>query len=74
MNLDDLYALLLSHKMKLEQKKGKLSTEIVDNLISNFVQKNQGLSKLGFGNQKGNRNIDSFNRDLSNLGPTNSNS
>lgn len=36
MNLDDLYALLLSHRMRLYQKKGKLSYDVMNNLIANF--------------------------------------
>lgn len=58
MDLDDLYALLLSHKMRIEQKKCKFNSNVVHNLAVNFAQKNQGSSKNDFGNQNG------FNRDM----------
>lgn len=43
MNLDDLYDLLLSHEMRIEQKKkSKLNYDVVYNLTANFAQENQG--------------------------------
>lgn len=54
MSVDDLYALLLSHEMRIEQKKGKISYDIVHNLTTNFAQKNQVMPKGVSGNQKGN--------------------
>lgn len=44
MNLDDLYDLLLSHEMRIEQKKkrSKLNSDVVHNLTVNFAQENQG--------------------------------
>lgn len=68
MNLDDLYALLLSHEMRIEQKRGKPNSNVVHNLIANFTKKkNQGSPKNVFGNQKGNRNFDTFNSGMSSL-------
>lgn len=37
MNLNDLYAWLLSHKMRIEQKKEKVSVELVHNPSANIV-------------------------------------
>lgn len=73
MNLDDLYALLLSHRMRLDQKKGKLSYDVMHNLTANFAQKSQDFTKPGFGNQKNNQNLDSFFRDVSNSAQNNNN-
>lgn len=43
MSLDDLYALLLSHEMRIEQKKRKVNTDVMHNLSTNFGQKNKKL-------------------------------
>ena len=53
MSLDELYAVLLSHEMRLDQKKGKLSDDVMHNLTTNVAQKNQGFYKGNFGYQRG---------------------
>lgn len=53
MSLDELYAVLLSHEMRLDQKKGKLSDDVMHNLTANVAQKNQGFYKGNFGYQRG---------------------
>lgn len=40
MSLNDLYALLLSHEMRIEQKKGRLNSDVMHNVTENFAQKN----------------------------------
>lgn len=66
MSLDDLYALLLNHEMRIQQKRGKTSFNVLHNLSTNFAQKNQGLSKTGFGTQRSDRTLDHFIGDMSN--------
>lgn len=53
MSLDDLYALSLNLEMRIEQKRGKISFDVLHNLSTNFAKKNQGLSKIGLGTQRG---------------------
>lgn len=53
MSLDELYAILLSHEIRLEQKKGKLSIDVMHNLTANVVQKNKRFYKGNSGYQKG---------------------
>lgn len=64
MSLDDLYGLLLSYKIRIEQKNGKRSSNVVHNLAANFAQKNQEMHRSGFGNEKGNRNLISSHVDI----------
>lgn len=53
MSLDEIYALLLCHEMRVEQKKGKVSADVMHNLSANIVQKNennQNFARNEFGN------------------------
>lgn len=43
--LDDLYSLLLNHENRIEQKKGKIASDIMHNMTANVAQKNTFAGK-----------------------------
>lgn len=45
MALDDLCVMLLSHEMRIEQKKGKINVDVVHNLSTKIAEKNQNFSR-----------------------------
>lgn len=53
-NLDEFYFLLLSHENRIEQNKGKVSSNVFHYLFANVAKKNQNFGKNCGGYQKNN--------------------
>ena len=51
-NLDEFYSLLLSHENRVEQKRGKIASDVTHNLSANVAQKQFNPGKNTGGNQK----------------------
>ncbi|XP_052291664.1 uncharacterized protein LOC127900554 [Citrus sinensis] len=51
-NLDEFYSLLLSHENQVEQKRGKIASDVTHNLSANVAQKQFNPGKNTGGNQK----------------------
>ncbi|KAL9411718.1 hypothetical protein AB3S75_045341 [Citrus x aurantiifolia] len=70
LSLDELYSLLLSHEMRIEQKKRKINADVIHNLSTNIAQKNQNLLRGGSGNSgfpRGNGGFGNFNQGGNNV-------
>lgn len=50
--LDELYSLLLNHENRVEQKKGKIASDVMHNMTANVVQKSSYSGKNNGGFQK----------------------
>ena len=50
--LDDLYSLLLNHKNRIEQKKGKIASDVMHHMLANVAQKSPYSGKNNNGFQK----------------------
>ena len=64
--LDELYALLLNHEIRIEQKRGKITSDVMHNMTANVAQrntysgKNNGGFQKSFGGNFGNGNNSGF--------------
>ncbi|KAH9680638.1 retrovirus-related pol polyprotein from transposon RE1 [Citrus sinensis] len=50
--LDELYALLLNHEIRIEQKRGKITSDVMHNMTANVAQRNTYSGKNNGGFQK----------------------
>lgn len=50
--LNELYSLLLNHENRIEQKKGKIASDVMHNLTVNVAQRDSYLGKNNSGFQK----------------------
>lgn len=55
-NLDEFYSLLLSHENRVEQKRGKIASDVTHNLSANMAQKQFNSGKNAGGNPRYNNN------------------
>ncbi|KAH9793982.1 hypothetical protein KPL71_004732 [Citrus sinensis] len=50
--LDELYSLLLNHEIRIEQKRGKITSDVMHNMTANVAQRNTYSGKNNGGFQK----------------------
>lgn len=53
-SLDEFYSLLLSHENRIEQREGKVGSDVVHNFSANITQKNQSYGKTSGSYQRNN--------------------
>lgn len=64
--LDELYSLLLNHEIRIEQKRGKITSDVMHNMTANVAQrntysgKNNGGFQKNYGGNFGNGNSSGF--------------